>query len=425
MNDLELYLRLAVALGIGIGVGIERGWKQRAEGEGERQAGVRTFALLALVGAAGGIMTPMTGAWLLAALILGVSALIVALYVTSQRREQADHGATTETAALLTFLAGALAGLGHTLAAGIIGAIMIALLDFKQQIHALLRRIQDVELTAAVKLLLVAAVVLPAMPDRGYGPGAVLNPYNLLWAVVVIGLLGLLGYAAMQIAGPKRGALLLGFIGGFMSSTAVTLNAAQAARNRDDAAPLLATSIAGAQAVMFVRTAVLVAILNVRLLPAILLPAIVGALTAAVVAAALFRSIDPKVEGSDIPLGNPDQLSTAFEFIAVVVIALLLGHYAESYAGDVGMVASSIFAGGVDVDAATVSVSTIFGTHSAAPNIDSASIAIVAALASNSVVKAAIAYLRGSRALGVRAGVALICSALAAIVTLTVQIFTA
>ncbi|MBI1212305.1 MAG: DUF4010 domain-containing protein [Alphaproteobacteria bacterium] len=423
MNDLDLYLRLAVALGVGIGVGIERGWKQRDEVEGERQAGLRTFALLALAGAAGGLSVSIAGVWFLAALALGISALIVTLYVTSQRGEHHDHGATTETAALLTFVAGALAGLGAMLAAGIIGAIMIALLDFKPQLHALLRRIQDFEMTAGVKLLLVAAVLLPAMPDRGYGPGGVLNPYNLLWAVVVIGFLGLLGYIAMRAAGPRRGAMLLGFIGGFMSSTAVTLNAAQAVREHKDAAPLLAASIAAAQAVMFVRTAILVAILNVRVLQPVAVPAIAGAVTAAAVAALLFRRATSEAQGRELPFGNPDQLLMAFEFIAVVIIALLVGHYAEVYAGDFGMIASSLVAGGVDVDAATVSVSTIAGGEADAPSVDSAAIAIVTALSANSVVKVVIAYVRGSRALGLRAGVALIGSALAAIAALIAMQF--
>lgn len=421
MNDLDLYLRLAVALAIGVGVGIERGWKQRDEGEGERQAGLRTFALFALAGAAGALTVPAAGPWVLAAVTIGMSALVVTLYATSQRGENSHRGATTETAALLTFLAGALAGLGQILAAGIIGAIMIALLDFKPQLHGWLRKIQDFELKAGVKLLLVAAVLLPAMPDRGYGPGDVLNPYKLLWAVVIIGALGLAGYAAMRVAGPKRGALLLGFIGGLMSSTAVTINAAAAARERPEAAALLTASIAAAQAVMFVRTAVLVSILNVTLFPMVAAAAAVGAITAVAVGALFFWRANIDDTKGALPLGDPDQLATAFKFIAVVVVALLIGHYAQIYAGDWGSILSAIFAGGVDVDAATVSVSTISGTDGVVPNTSTAAIAIVAALCANSVVKAIISYVRGNPALAMRASVALIGSALAAIAALTVQ----
>jgi uncharacterized membrane protein (DUF4010 family) len=359
----------------------------------------------------------------LAALTLGISALVVTLYLTSQRQPNGDHGATTEAAVLLTFVAGALAGLGQTLAAGIVGALMVALLDFKEQLHGLLKRIRDFELTAGIKLLLVAAVLLPLMPDRGYGPGAVLNPRNLLWAVFIIGLLGLLGYAAMKIAGPKRGALLFGFIGGFMSSTAVTLNAARAAREQAGAAQLSAVSIAGAQAVMFVRTAVLTAILNMTVAMHVVAAAAAGAATAAIIAAAFYWRVESKSEQSERQWGNPDQLVTAFEFIAVVIVALIAGHYAEIYGGDLGMIASSIIAGGVDVDAATVSVSTISGAQSYAPSPATAAVALVGALTANSVVKTGIAYFRGSGALALRAGAAIMFSALAAIAALVVQQF--
>jgi uncharacterized membrane protein (DUF4010 family) len=238
---------------------------------------------------------------------------------------------------------------------------------------------------------------------------------------VIIGSLGLLGYVAMKAAGPKQGALLLGFIGGFMSSTAVTLNAAQAVRDRPDAAALLAASVSAAQSVMFVRTTLLVTILNDSLLPLIAMPAAVGALTAAAIGAFLFWKVDSSVENSDVPLGSPDQLVTAFEFMAVVVIALLVSYYAQMFGGDSGIIASSIVAGGVDVDAATVSVSTIAGRQANAPPVLTAAIAIISALAANSTVKTAIAYLRGNSALALRAGIGLLASALAAIAALILQ----
>ena len=42
---------LGIALGIGLLVGSERGWHHRGHSEGGRVAGIRTFTLLALLGA--------------------------------------------------------------------------------------------------------------------------------------------------------------------------------------------------------------------------------------------------------------------------------------------------------------------------------------------------------------------------------------
>src|SRR6185295_16020017 len=115
----------------------------------------------------------------------------------------------------------------------------------------------------------------------GLGPGRVLNPYELWWAVVVIALLGFVGYAAMRIDGSRRGALFFGVMGGLVSSTAVTLNASHQSKGNEEASLPLASAIAAAQAVMFVRTGVLISVLNAKLLGYAFPPLALGALVAA------------------------------------------------------------------------------------------------------------------------------------------------
>ena len=68
IDPLELFQRLAIGLAIGLLIGVERGWKERENLEGERTAGLRTFALAGLLG----------GIWGEVALELG-SAGVVAL----------------------------------------------------------------------------------------------------------------------------------------------------------------------------------------------------------------------------------------------------------------------------------------------------------------------------------------------------------
>src|SRR4026208_2380868 len=45
-----IFQRLGLALAIGLLVGLERGWKAREAAEGERVAGLRTYALSGLLG---------------------------------------------------------------------------------------------------------------------------------------------------------------------------------------------------------------------------------------------------------------------------------------------------------------------------------------------------------------------------------------
>ena len=67
---LEPLQRVGLALAIGFLVGVERGWKQRDDGEGQRVAGIRTFALIGLLGGVCGLLLPAVGAAPVAALAL-------------------------------------------------------------------------------------------------------------------------------------------------------------------------------------------------------------------------------------------------------------------------------------------------------------------------------------------------------------------
>lgn len=77
-----LIWRLSVAFAIGLLIGLERGWQARGKAEGERAAGLRTFALTALLGGVwGAIVLPFGGfaAVGLAIIFIGVCAVIAFL----------------------------------------------------------------------------------------------------------------------------------------------------------------------------------------------------------------------------------------------------------------------------------------------------------------------------------------------------------
>lgn len=415
MEAQDLYLRFIVALGIGLVVGIERGWSQRDVPDGQREAGVRTFTILALTGFAAGVGAQGLGPWFPAAIAVGVLTLLAIGYAGETRQEHADRGLTTETAALLTFVLGALAGIGELLAAGVTAVVMVAVLEQKDTLHGALQQMQRFELTAGVKLLLVSVVLLPVLPNEGFGPGAVLNPYELWWAVVVIAAIGTAGYAAIKIAGPERGAFAIGLTGGLVSSTGVTVNAARASKEAPENATALVGAIATAQSVMFVRTFVLIAVMNAGVLTAAVLPLAAG-LAVSLVCAWIFVGRATTGAGkAALSAGSPDALMAAIQFIVVVACVLLLAHYARIYAGDIGLVVSGLLSGALDVDAATVSAARLAGTGADAASPATAMAAITAAIVANSLVKSGIAFSMGARALAWPAIGVLIGSAVAAV----------
>jgi uncharacterized membrane protein (DUF4010 family) len=397
MSEQDIYVRFVVALAIGLAAGFERGWKQRDEPSGRREAGVRTFTIVALTGFAAGVALERFGALFSSAIALGVFALIAIIYFTDVDDDKADRGATTEVAAILTFVLGALAGAGEVLAAGITGAVLVALLHMKDELHGLLARIHEFELTAAIKLLLVSVVLLPVLPDQGYGPGGVLNPYKLWWAVVVISTIGLAGYAAMRVAGVRHGALMMGLLGGLVSSTSLTVSASRSSKAEPAASLPLAGAVATAQAVMFVRTALLIGAMNARLLELVVVPLACGAVAALIGAAIVTRRAQA---GSDtVPLspGSPDMLMAAVQFVALAALVLVLAQYAYVYAGAAGIVASGLLSGAIDVDAATLSASRMAEAGEGGANYRAAGISLVAAIIANTTVKSGISFFQGAR----------------------------
>ncbi|MDE2299537.1 MAG: MgtC/SapB family protein, partial [Burkholderiales bacterium] len=211
--------RLAAALAVGLLIGLERGWRDREQAEGSRVAGLRTFALIGLLGGVLGTLNTGFGVAPLAAGLLGLAWLGAVSYREAIRLG-GSFSATSAVAALLAYGLGALAAAGEpALAVGV--AVMVALLlDLKPTLHRWLRLIEHRELSAALQMLVLSVVVLPLLPDRGFGPYDALNPYRLWWAVVLVVGLSLAGHVAMRITGAQRGTFWTGVLAGLASSTA-------------------------------------------------------------------------------------------------------------------------------------------------------------------------------------------------------------
>ena len=68
--DAEQIALLGVALAVGLLIGVERGWTRREAKEGERIAGLRTYGLIALLGACTGLLAQYIGVLVLLLVIL-------------------------------------------------------------------------------------------------------------------------------------------------------------------------------------------------------------------------------------------------------------------------------------------------------------------------------------------------------------------
>jgi uncharacterized membrane protein (DUF4010 family) len=256
---------LGAALAIGLLIGLQRGWQERDLPAGGRVAGLRTFALTGLLGGVLGTLLPRYGPWPLVAGLLGV-ALLLAVSYWQTASAQNNLSATSAIATLLTLVLGAFAASGAIALALATAVIAAVLLDLKPTLHGWLRLIQQSELTAALQLLVLSVVILPNLPDQGYGPYAALNPYELWWAVILIAGLSLSGHFAMRLTGSQRGILWTGLLGGLASSTATTLALSRYARQQPELSRTAAAGSLAACGVMFFRMAVLIGAIQPALL---------------------------------------------------------------------------------------------------------------------------------------------------------------
>ena len=259
MEDSHLALRFAVAIGLGMLLGLER---ERSKVE-DGGAGVRTFALIALSGALAGHLGQSLGLdWLALALFVAIAALIVGMYVVTAPR--GDSGITTEVSALLAFLLGLLCVQGQLQLASWIAVAMALLLALKNWLHQLAKHINATDVEATLKFSIVTLIILPLVPDINYGPAPmdVINPYKIWLMVVLISALNFASYLLIKIVGAEHGVGLAGLLGGLASSTAVTLGFSQRSRQTNADASALALGIVLAWTVMFLRVALMTALIS-------------------------------------------------------------------------------------------------------------------------------------------------------------------
>jgi uncharacterized membrane protein (DUF4010 family) len=412
MIDADVVGLLIAALG-GAAVGIERQWSGHADGPRARFAGIRTFTLIGGLGGLSGALWTQ-GLTSPAVVILGgTAALIVAAYVSASRH---DIDGTTEGAALLVSTAGFLAGIGsYRLASGIIAVLCLLLVE-KSRLHSLVARIDDVTLQAGVRFGVMALVVLPLLPEGPYGPFGGIRPREL-WAVVLFfSGLSFLGYVARLVLGPGRGYLVAGLLGGLVSSTNVTFTFARTSRVETSLDRALAFGAIAANAMLYPRVLVAVAVLNWPLLPLVArylaLPALLAMIAVGI---GVRRSSNPEAPVSTI--ANPLQLAAALQMAILFQAMIMLVHAAGGVWGSAGVYGSALVLGLSDVDALTVAMAR--GVAYVA-SLDTAAAAIAIGVLSNTMLKMALALLLGSTRFRRIVGMALGTMALAALAALLV-----
>jgi uncharacterized membrane protein (DUF4010 family) len=390
----DLFVRFGAALAIGFFVGLQREYAHRGPGR-EIFAGERTLALMGLLGCAAAMAADELGSvWPFVAIILLTGAMVAIAYFVGAWHGHV--GLTTEMAAIVTVMAGALCYWEYLALAAAIAVVTTLLLSVKAETDVFVRQLAREDVYAALKFAVITALVLPVLPNKNYGPPPldVVNPHSIWLMVVLISAIGFLGYVLVKVTGPRQSMALTGLLGGLVSSTATTASLSQRSQREPRQGRPLALAIIIAWTMMFVRVVVEAAALNSDLLRELWAPlAIAGAagLAYCVYLFVLEQAGDQEV----LSFHNPFELGPAVKFGLLYVVVLFVSRAAQEYLGDPGVYLSSVLAGLADVDAITLSMAEL--SHpGGSVSIDVAKLAIVLATMSNTVVKGGIVLTSGS-----------------------------
>ena len=176
MDMIEAFQRVGLALAIGLLAGVERGWQERDLADGQRVAGIRTFALVGLLGGLAGYLGVETGPVVPAMLAAGLTiAFVVFEYLAAGPRH--DFSVTGVVAALVVFTLGIVSATGDMRLAAAGGVVATVLLAARHALHGFLKSMTWVELRSALVLLAMSFVALPLLPNRAIDPWGGFNPF--------------------------------------------------------------------------------------------------------------------------------------------------------------------------------------------------------------------------------------------------------
>ncbi|MFM5955101.1 MAG: MgtC/SapB family protein [Novosphingobium sp.] len=358
LNYTEL-TAIGLALALGLLIGVQRGWAARDGAPGSRFAGVRTHALFGLAGGLAGALQHRAAP--LAAVLLGAAAALVLMGYWRSTRGHASISGTASLAGLITLACGFLAGSGEFALASAMTGVTVLVLSQRSRWHHWLRHIDEAEMVAIARFVLIALVILPLLPDTPYGPYGAWRPRQLWLVVVLVSGFSFAGYAGVRLLGPARGVLATAAAGSMVSSTAVTASLAGKLRDADGDPMVLNAGVALASAVMFLRVMLLTAALAPFALPGFVTLALPGMVVSALACWLTLqrRTTSDAADAGEIAVRNPFDLKPALLLMVLTMALTLAARWVLERYGDAGLATVLAISGTLDVDSAIITMGNL------------------------------------------------------------------
>lgn len=419
----DLFLKLLLSLLFGATIGLERESSKQGESRAGSVGGIRTFALISLVGSLAGLFIIHDYAALAMVLIAAFFILLISYYIIEAISTK-DFGITSELSAFVTFLIGLLVmtniiPLQITVA---VLVILIFIMSLKSRTTQLVAGVTRHEIQSFISYAIIALVALPVLPDYAYKLKDIpvlpelfngmnidltkfdnldlINPRKIWFIVVLITGIDVFGYILGRLVGNKNGFALTSFMAGFVSSTSATQSLAQKSSKSKFINHLVGAAIL-ANLASFLQIFLLVGPLNPKWLVSISPSIILMIISAGVMSYIFFKKKEPK-ETEDGGSNKSEQifsLMPALKFAALLIVIKIATKVCLILFGQSGFIISSIIASFAGIDAIIVTLADMAGQTI---TFEFAFITFLLINATNLLSKAFYSYLQGNKQFALR-----------------------
>jgi uncharacterized membrane protein (DUF4010 family) len=418
----ELLSKFLVALAIGGLIGLEREiYQQKSR---RSFAGIRTYLLVAFLGVLSSYLMQLEN-WQVFSyiLMLAIVGLVISAYILAAQK--GHIGMTTELSVIVVFLLAMLSSIEEYQKLAVILAVILAVvLSLKEHLHTFAKRTKQVEWFDALTFVFMAFVILPLLPNQDFtimGIEGAFNPYRTWLMVVFASGVSFIGYFLSKVVGGSYGIGLAGLLGGVVSSTAVTESMANDSKKNPAHVSSYAFGAVIASVVMGIRVIFEVWVIESSLLTIMAIPVVIMSVIGVLLSVRWLGKTELKSKKVDIKLGSPLSLKPALLFgILYSFVVFISNAMMTLNIGSFGFLILGLFAGLVDVDAITLSMSEVFSQGGVSEVL--AWSTIIMAVISNTFFKMITAKIFGSLSFFKKVGPALFIMALAGIISVALYL---
>lgn len=385
-----LQLLLLVALGFFLGLAFE---DFHVRSHQKRPGGIRTFPLLALLGALLYRLDP-THFLPFSVGLLALSAWLTCFYWQHLGETDPDGfpnvGLMVPACNVLAYLLGPVALAEPPWVA--IGATVtgVLLLTSREALHSLARRVELSEIVNAGRFLLLTGFALPLLPNTPMTELTSITPRQVWLAMVAVCSVSYASYLLQRYVAPASAGLLTAVLGGLYSSTATTVVLARRARTEGAASRQTQTGIVLATTIMYLRLLIVIAVFNRPLAHAVA-PPLVGLSAAGLLLAAGIYWIGAarhQTEPHALAASNPLDLGAAAIFAGLFIVVSVASAWAVVKFGTAGIYVLAAVIGVSDIDPFVLSLAQ---NGAGQVSVSVGVVAILLAASSNNLLKAAYA----------------------------------